>query len=334
MCLVLKETKKTLEEQFLHILRNKITGKECAAFFKELEQDEVKRKAFRAFEKLWIANNMAHRQTSSAEKRRSFKVFWKAAHPEKQLQVWQTVSGVAAVLLVALFASSLLIPGLWHPASETLVFSAPKGNISQVTLADGSAIWLNSASKATITTHGNKKVEVDLEGEAFFDVPHNDSREFLVQTGKYRLRDMGTRFNVNYNPQNNLLSTALFEGAIEFSRDNSVILDDLEPGTMFSLNLTTRKLTFAKADVEFVTAWKEGKFVFINKTLGQIATELEEWYDVKFVFKNEKMKEEIFSGVIKRRTSMEHLLKVLQLSAKMDYSIEDLEDGSCIVYFD
>ncbi len=323
-----------MEEQFLHILRNKITGKERAMFFEELEKDYEKKKAFMSFERLWLTNNIAHRQTSPAEKGGSFKAFWKVAHPEKQLRLWQVASGVAAVLLVALFISSLLIPGLWQPAPETLVFSAPKGNISQVTLADGSTIWLNSASKATITTHGNKKVEVDLEGEAFFDVPHNESREFLVQTGKYRLRDMGTRFNVNYNPQNNLLSTALFEGAIEFSRNNKVILDNLEPGAMFSLNLNTRKLAFAKADVEFVTAWKEGKFVFVNKTLGQIAGELEEWYDVKFEFKDEKVKEEIFSGVIKRRTSMEHLLKVLKLSAKMDYSIKELEDGSCMVYFD
>lgn len=323
-----------MEEQFLHILRNKITGKERTAFFEELEQDEVKKKSFMAFEKLWISNNMAHKHTLSRQKKQGFNIFWHHAHPQKQVRVWQIVSGIAAVLLVALFASSLFIPGLWEPTSGKMVFTAPKGNISQVTLDDGSTIWLNSASTATITTHGSQKVEVELEGEAYFDVPHDESREFLVQTGKYLLRDMGTRFNVSYDPRNNLLATALFEGAIEFSRANNIIIDDLEPGTMFSLNLATRKLEFAETDVEFVTAWKDGKFVFVNKTLGQIATELEAWYDVKFVFKDEKVKEEIFSGVIKRRTSMEHLLKVLKLSAKMDYSIEDLEDGSCIVHFD
>lgn len=322
-----------MEEQFLHILRNKITGKERSAFFEGLQHDTDKKEAFMAFEKLWIANNMAHRQTAAAEKARGFKAFWRSIHPEQHIRLWQSVSAAAAALLLALLASSILIPGLWRPAPETMVFSAPKGNISQVTLADGSTIWLNSSSKATITTYGNKKVEVDLQGEAYFDVPHNEVREFWVQTGHYRLLDLGTRFNVKYNPDDNLLSTALFEGAIEFSTSDKVIIDDLEPGTMFSLDLNTKKITIAKADADFITAWKEGKFVFVNKTLGQIAAELEEWYDVKFVFADDKVKEELFSGVIKRRTSIEHILKVLKLSANMNYTVKALEDGSYIVNF-
>ncbi|SMO32503.1 FecR family protein [Saccharicrinis carchari] len=322
-----------MEEQFLHIIRNKITGKERATFFAELQHDAEKKKAFMAFEKLWVANNMVHRETSSAEKLKSFKAFWKTIHPEKRIRLWQSIAATAAALLVALLASSILIPGLWQPAPETMVFSAPKGNISQVTLADGSNIWLNSSSKATITTYGTKKVEVDLEGEAYFDVPHNETREFWVQTGHYRLLDLGTRFNVKYNPEDHLLSTALFEGAIEFSTHNKVILDGLKPGTMFSLDLSTKKLSLAKADADFITAWKQGKFVFVNKTLEQIAKELEEWYDVKFVFADDKVKKELFSGVIKRRTSLEHILKVLKISANLSYTIQDLEDGSCIVNF-
>ena len=322
-----------MEEQYLHILRNKITGKERSAFFEGLQHDTDKKEAFMAFEKLWIANNMAHRQTAAAEKARGFKAFWRSIHPEQHIRLWQSVSAAAAALLLALLASSILIPGLWRPAPETMVFSAPKGNISQVTLADGSTIWLNSSSKATITTYGNKKVEVDLQGEAYFDVPHNEAREFWVQTGHYRLLDLGTRFNVKYNPEDNLLSTALFEGAIEFSTHDKVIIDDLKPGTMFSLDLSTKKITLAKADADFITAWKKGKFVFVNKTLGQIAKELEEWYDVKFVFTDDKVKEELFSGVIKRRTSIEHILKVLKLSANMNYTVQNLEDGSYIVNF-
>ncbi len=284
-----------------------------------------------AFEKIWIANSLAKQQISQGQKLKSFESLWKSVHPTSKLWLWQSAAAAAAILLLALLVSSLLIPDLWHSPSETLVFSAPKGNISQVSLPDGSTIWLNSSTTATITTFGSKKVEVDLQGEAYFDVPHNESREFWVKTGQYQLLDLGTKFNVKYNPEDNHLSTALFEGAIEFRKDQKVLLDDLNPGTMFTVDLATKKIELAQADANFLTAWKEGKFVFVNKTLGQITSELESWYDVSFVFHDEKMKEERFSGVIKRRTSIENLLQVLKLSTKLNYDTKSNNDGSCVI---
>jgi ferric-dicitrate binding protein FerR (iron transport regulator) len=323
-----------LEKQFLQIVRNKVSRDERSAFFAELEKDSEKKKAFMAFQKLWVVNNMAHHHNSFKELRDGFEQFWNQTHQVHRIRFWQMVSSVAATLLLGLIITRFALPGLWTGAPETMVFSAPKGNISQVTLKDGSTIWLNSSSKATITTYANRKVKVALEGEAFFDVIHDDSREFLVQTGNYQLLDRGTRFNVNYNKDNQQLTTALLDGAIEFRRGEQVLLKDLKPGTMFEFNMLTRTVHTSMVDSEFVTAWKDGKFVIVNKTLGEIAKELEEWYDVQFVFKEKRVKEQVFSGVIKRRTSMEHLLKVLKLSSKMDYTIENKEDGGCIIYFE
>jgi len=323
-----------LEKQFLQIVRNKVSRDERAAFFAGLENDSEKKKAFMAFQKMWVVNNMAHKSTSITLKKANFSKFWRETRQPALFHICQYVSGIAAVFLVALLVSKFIFPSLWQQASETMVFMTPKGNISQVTLKDGSTIWLNSLSKATITTYSSRKVKVILEGEAFFDVVHDDSREFLVQTGIYQLLDRGTQFNVNYNIEKQQLTLALLDGAIEFRREEEALLKDLKPGTMFDFNMETHKVITSKVDREFVTAWKDGKFVFVNKTLGEIAKELEEWYDVKFVFKDKSVKEQVFSGVIKRRTSMEHLLKVLRLSSKMNYSIENKDDGSCVIYFE
>lgn len=323
-----------MEEQFLHILRNKATREERSLFFTELQHNRFKKEEFRAFEKLWITHNMVYHHSSLAEKKKNFNVYWKTLHPENRFRTLSVLSSVAAVLFVALFVLSIFAPNLWQPAPQAMIFSSPKGNTSKVTLADGSTIWLNSSSSASVLVHGDKKIEVELEGEAFFDVPHNESREFLVKIGKYRIRDLGTQFNVIYEPQNNILSMALFEGAIEFQDGENVVADDLLPGTMLSLNLQTDQIEVSGADINFITAWKEGKFVFANKMLGQISKELERWYDVRFVFKDEKIKEELFSGVISRRTSMEELLKVLTLSANLNYTILNVEEGNSIVSFE
>ncbi len=322
-----------MEQQFLQILRNKVSRDERSAFFAGLENDSSKKKAFMAFQKLWVVNNMSHKHTSGHESRDGFGQFWNQTHQVHRVRFWQLVSSVAATLLMGLILSRFALPGLWQASPETMVFSAPKGNISQVTLKDGSVIWLNSSSKATITRYANRKVKVALEGEAFFDVVHDDSREFLVQTGNYHLVDRGTRFNVNYNIAKQQVTTALLDGAIEFCKGKQVLLKDIKPGTMFDFNLVTHTVSTSEVDSEFITAWKDGKFVYVNKKLGEIAEELEEWYDAKFVFKDERVKEEKFSGVIKRRTSLEQLLKVLKLSSKMNYTIENKEDGSCIIYF-
>ncbi len=323
----------TLKEQFYHILRGQVSGKERSDFFQELDNNPEERREYMALEKLWVAHKMAGKRTSDKFRKRSFNEFWDNTKKRKGFSIWSAISGAAAIVVISLMVGKYIFPGTWPFSPDMVEFSAPKGSISQIELEDGSRIWLNSGATAKVITHGIFKTSVDLEGEAFFDVVHNDRREFVVQAGDYSIYDRGTKFNVDYDKEQNIIKTALFEGAIDFQKDGQSLLDDLKPGKMFCFDIDERRLSITSAEQEFITAWKEGKFVFVDKTLAEIAEELEEWYDVKFIFKDPQVKEEVFTGVIKRRTSMEHLLKVLRLSSEMQYKIETKEDGSCTVIF-
>lgn len=320
----------------MHILKGRATCKERSEFFKDLEQSPQRKREFMAFEKLWVAHHMATHRTSEKTRKRSFEHFWHNVHAKTSggQRLWPVISGVAAVLVIALIAGRFLLPGFPSFTPESIALSSPKGNISQVELKDGSRIWLNSSSEVNIDIFGSKKTVVDLKGEAYFDIPHREERDFIVQTGDFQVHDLGTEFNVNYDRDKERISVALFEGDINFMKDDQDLVTEIIPGQVFDYEIGNGSISIREADQEFITAWKQGKFVFVDKTLGQIAKELEEWYDVQIFFEDEAIKEEVFTGVIKRRTSMEHLLQVLELSSEMDYTVEDKEDGSCVVIFE
>jgi transmembrane sensor len=323
-----------LENIFLYILRGQASGKERSDFFKDLDTSPSRKREFMAFEKLWVINNMAFKKTSEKKKKSEFQQVWNKTHRKTWVPVGYWLSGAAAVFIGLLMVTRFLFPEIWPFYVETIELKAPRGNISQIELKDGSKIWLNSGTTIKIDIRGKKSTICELNGEAFFDIPHNAHREFVVQIGEYQIYDLGTKFNVDYCQEKSVIRAALFEGDLEFRKKDCLLLSDLSPGKMFYFNTTSETISVTDADKDFITAWKHGKFVFVNKTLGQIAKELEEWYDVRFVFKNDKIQKDVFSGVIKRRTSMEHLLRVLELSSEMDYTVEDKEDGSCVVVFE
>ncbi|MBN1987587.1 MAG: DUF4974 domain-containing protein [Prolixibacteraceae bacterium] len=322
-----------MEEQFLDIIKGKKTATERALFFRELELDPKQREEFMAFEKLWVLNNMAFKKSGGQERNKQFRKMWRKTGDGLHLNTWQILSGVAAVIVVTFLVAGAIIISHQRLVPETLVLHSPKGNISKLELEDGSQIWLNSGSQATVKKYGREKICVELEGEGFFDVAHNPGREFIVNVGDYSIHDIGTQFNVEYNALCKEINIALFEGAVDFRKGDRSLKTDLQSGQLLQYDMENHQISINNAEMEFIAAWKEGKFVFVNRTMQEITKELEEWYDVHFIFKDEAIKRDVFSGVIKRKTSLEYLLRVLRLSAEVDYQIEENGDGSFTVIF-
>ncbi|WP_088655102.1 FecR family protein [Geofilum rhodophaeum] len=320
-----------MEEQFLNILKGRIRGEERAAFFKSLQDDPEVRKGYAEFERLWVINQMGFKLHNLGEKRRAFDSFWRkrslAGAIRKKFSYYQAAAAVMAVVLV----SGAIFFALGNRSIETLVLVAPKGNVSNIELGDGSSVWLNSESRIEMKRYRSSKVVVNLTGEAYFDVIHDSTREFIVKVGDYAIHDLGTQFNVAYDEQAGYVEVALFDGLVEFKEGIKRLYPGLQPGRMFCFDMNNQSFKEKSADKGLITAWKDGKFIFMNEKMENIVRELENWYDVRFVFENESIKEDEFFGVIKRRTSLEHILSVLKLSAEIDYSMQQQEDGSLLV---
>lgn len=203
---------------------------------------------------------------------------------------------------------------------------------STITLSDGSTIQLNSKSKLVYPEkfEGNVR-EVTLEGEAFFDVAHNDNMPFLVKSGAVITRVLGTSFNVRAYPEDNEIKVAVATGkvsVIKNSRDEKV-WDPLflTPNEVANYDPSSGRLVKEAHDISELIAWKDGMLLFNDKNFFEVAKILERWYDIKVIIGNPKLKSCSFRGKFKN-PSLQKVLDALKFAYKIDYELTD--DGVVI----
>ncbi|NGM66812.1 FecR family protein [Sphingobacterium sp. SGR-19] len=199
--------------------------------------------------------------------------------------------------------------GITSTAWNTL--RIPKGGQFKVVLDDGSTVWLNAGSQLRYPTQfeGNYR-EVELIGEAYFEVSHNPRKPFLVNTDDQQIEVLGTGFNISAYP-NNVTKTTLVHGKVKVDQKNaggehSVIL---KPGEQ--VISAQSGLQQEVADVDQIIAWKNGFFNFKKSNLQAVTTELERWYNVKFIFKNRSVPTKQITGEIPRNVNLYDIVEIL-----------------------
>jgi len=323
------------EEIFIRILNNSATKAEKSSFFKSIEEAGDQRELFKQCKNLYVASSLSPELHDSIQKE-SFERFWNRVHPGKQQKVLNLWYRYAAVVLVTL-ATSFLIQYLIsnkRPVDEIvqqIEYSSEKGSVSKVLLEDGSAIWLSSASKVKIQKTTNGEMMARMSGEAFFDLVPDSKRKFMVDMGSFKVKDIGTKFNIRAYKDEPGFYTSLVAGKIEFLSKSDQNILTMKPGEYMQFNKQSMKMTVSEQDPTIATAWKDGKFVFIDKTLSEICHELENWYNVKIVIKNKTLAATKYTSVIKRTTTIKLVLQMLSLTDKINYSITDKKEGSDIV---
>ena len=182
----------------------------------------------------------------------------------------------------------------------------PKGGEYQVVLADGTKVWLNSASRLIYPqSFMGKERRVVLSGEAFFDVTHDAERPFVVETSRMNVKVLGTRFNVNDYDDNEEVSTTLVNGSVEIiSGDQQAFR--LVPGEQAYGK--ENELEKREVNVRLYTSWIDGKFLFNNTELEEIAKQISRWYDVEIFFSSESVKKVRFTGAIVKFKPLEDLV--------------------------
>jgi len=182
------------------------------------------------------------------------------------------------------------------------VMSTPMGGQYQLTLPDGSNVWLNAGSSITYPTAfpGNKR-EVKITGEVYFEVAKDKNKTFRVTTGDQEIEVLGTHFNINAYADEDHIKTSLLQGAVKV---NKVLL---QPGQAF----THGKVEPTNVDQDI--AWKNGVFNFNNQTLAQVMRQLARWYDLEIVYPQGIPKKE-YGGEIGRNLTLDQVLKGLENS--------------------
>ena len=197
----------------------------------------------------------------------------------------------------------------------------PRGGQYQLTLPDGTRVWLNAASSITYpVAFIGKDRPVQISGEAYLEVATNKDKPFIVNVeGGSAIEVLGTQFNVNSYSDENSVKTTLLEGSIKVTAGPNAAVT-LKPGQQAQLTMQHLSVDNS-ADTEKVLAWKNGLFDFDGASLQEVLRQLSRWYDVDVVY--EKGVPNIqFEGEISRNIQLSDLLKVLA-RAEVKFRIEE-----------
>lgn len=265
-------------------------------------------------------------------------------------KAWTTAGVAASLFAFFLFFYPLTPKKTTPPIAQNTVTTKP-GSKSKVQLPDGSQVWLNSDSRITYDeTFRGPNREVQLCGEAYFDVAKDKDHPFIIHTSSIDVKVLGTSLNVRSYRNEKNTEALLIHGSIEVSLRNSpdkkIILQPNEklmvqngkaavvtgraPTASKEKDDGTPLMVLGKAhfqekdSVATEVLWVKNKLAFDQETLRDVALKIERWYDVKVNIRDERLKNTEYSGVFEDE-SLDEIMEALQLTGNFNYSINKKE---------
>lgn len=193
----------------------------------------------------------------------------------------------------------------------------PNGCQYQLTLPDGSRVWLNAASTIRYPTAfpaDNRTVEVT--GEAYFDIAKDERKPFTVAVKGMQVQVLGTEFNVMAYADEETVKTTLVRGAVKINAHTL-----LHPGEQVVWHHSSGQLQVNTPDLEETLGWKNGEFYFRETNIRSIMREIARWYDVDVKYEGDLSAVQL-SGIVARTAQIPQLLKALELTQIVRFKIQ------------
>lgn len=256
----------------------------------------------------------------------------KEARRFRFIQVFQRVAAILIVPLVLSFMAYLY----FQPEKVELLdayaeIQCPMGVRTKFTLPDGTTGFLNSGSTLSYPVAFDRTRRVELNGEAYFDVVHNEKSPFTVKTRELNIRVLGTTFNVISYPGEATEEIILQTGKVEVMDNAGKTLTELNPDQRLTVNheeLTAKRSTVIASQY---TSWTEGKLVFRNEDMKQVAQRLSRWYNAEIVLADKSLEDYTFYATFVDEP-LDEVLKLLAFTTPMAYREEKREAASDGLY--
>lgn len=197
--------------------------------------------------------------------------------------------------------------------------STPRGGQYQVTLSDGTNVWLNAASSIRFpVVFVGKERKVEITGEAYMEVAKNKEKPFKVKAGSSEIEVLGTHFNVNAYDDEASIKTTLLEGAVKISAgENNQAIKYLKPGQQSSVNKNGNVAVMNNADIEEAVAWKNGLFIFKSTDVKTIMRQISRWYNVDVEYKGNVNLH--FTGQLTRNEDVKEVFEKIALTDEVHF---------------
>lgn len=200
----------------------------------------------------------------------------------------------------------------------------PRGGEYFVTLSDGSTVWLNAETEIRYPVEfvGDERI-VCVEGEAYFDVKKDESKPFVVRSGKTDVKVMGTSFNFRSYPDENGVATTLESGSVIMVSRESKQEIRLNPGEQGILDKESGRLSKHTVDTYLYSAWKDGRFVFLDTRLEDLFHVLARWYDLQVFYVHPGAKDIRFTGDLNKSEDFRAILKIIENNERVEFDVNE-----------
>jgi len=207
--------------------------------------------------------------------------------------------------------------------NKTNTLSTANGETYQITLPDGTKVWLNAASSLSYNTRliNSGKRQVRLHGEAYFQVAKDSKHPFIVASKDQTVEVLGTHFNISAYQDEQITKTTLLEGSVKiYPGHNKQKAVTIRPGQQAQSSAKSQILV-TSADTEEAIAWTKGDIQFDHKTMPEIMQQIARWYDVQVVYQGEVPTGE-WSGSVSRLRPLSQVLKMMSKSKEVRFRLE------------
>lgn len=251
----------------------------------------------------------------------------------KTIQLVWNVTKYAAIIVFAFLLGSVLT-NQFNKQNEINGFTevkVPLGQMSEMTLSDGTKVWLNSGTTFRYNTDfGKKERIVSIEGEAFFDVTKNGT-PFKVQFKNKEVEVLGTQFNVLAYNTESLSQITLVEGAVAINNSLGSTIATLRPAEQITIDEISQKASIRNVETNFYTSWIDGKIIFDDEKFSEIAKKLERWYNVDIQLKETSIGELHFSGTILKHKPFNQIITAFELLLPVNIEYTHINNGKDII---
>jgi ferric-dicitrate binding protein FerR (iron transport regulator) len=372
-----KEDNNKYLDYVANILSQNATNEDFDSIKEDIKNDIENITLFKEYANVWNSCSLLDKTTPEEEIDKSYnKIKEKLKiHPKeiilesKQKNIFREVLKIASIFILAfaLGATGYYFFNQNSLKKEKIVYNeinVPYGAKSNITLPDGTLVWLNAGSKLRYPKNFDRiNRDVYLDGEGYFEVVKNKDLEFVVHTDEVDVKAIRTTFNVKSYPDEGIIETTLIEGLVKVVKKGSntkryapVYLKPNQKVTFQKdnfkqVNLNTKKeikenrlhtkedanlnkkienkkaakvLITEKIKPEIYTSWKDNRWIIESEVLGSLAKKLERRYDITIKFEDEKLKTFIFTGTLKN-DPLEQVLKAMELTAPLKTSVQGKE---------
>jgi transmembrane sensor len=292
------------------------------------ENEKVYFESLKAWESMSMLSEMEQFNSFDALK----KVNAKISKPESSN--WRIyIQRIAAILLLPLLVYTGYLT-MRKPSKEMLpeehvvmqTITSRQGTVTQFSMADGTEVWLNAGSELQfpLVFNGDMR-EVKLTGEAIFEVAKNEKQPFRVNAKDLNIDVLGTSFDVVSYDDETHSEVILIEGKVSLSAEDGQVLKEfgtIHQGQRVVSKDETQEVTIHDVDVDKYISWREGNLIFRDDPMEDVVRRLSRWFNVEFVVNDPEIKSYIYTATF-RGENLEQVLKLLKLSAPIDYRIID-----------